>query len=764
MNDESTEEFFEQEDRAVEGAFDPQLPLPIPALRGPEPFATVIKRDGREEPFEKRKIAQAIFKAAQAIGGRDRDRAESLAAAVAIFLQKEQQGRPPTVDQVHDAVERVLVAMGHARTALTYARYRDRRARIRRLREGDLHHLIGELEEARHERESLAGRGGEALFVRTSADTLARWDRDRIVAALERETGLDRPQAILIALEVEAQIERAQMRTLTGALIRELVDARLVEHGLHEYRERHRRLGVPLYDAERILRGELDEAVVAETASAALSPPVTDRVLARAVKKEFALAEVFSAPVAEAHLRGELHLRHLGRVDRLCALAQPLAYVARYGVGPAGARDFAEPARHAETLLAHMVKYHELLQGYFADGVTWDAVNVFFAPFVQGRSDRDTAQFAQMLVYELAYLALTSGNGAQPPEITIHWTVPAQLRHEEAVGPGGAPAGKPYGAFEHAAQLLAWAIFDVLQRGGPGAVSLPGPVACVALDGAFFKSPGHAAFLLHAAHVAAERRGAHYLLVRDEPEDAAPYWHPHNVDLHDVVLNLPRAAYVAGSEAALFTELDRLARLAAHAHREKRRFLHALAGLYPAGPLELLTVVRDGAPYIRLDEGRCRIGVEGLNECVQFLLHEELHQGEEAAATAERILSHLRQRCSEEGAREGLHVLLTQNNDLEAGRRFAALDLKDFPRSAAATVKQDEATQELRYTPGARARRGHGLNPTEAARIEGRLHRYLDGGAVTEMPLPDTDPEPEAIADFLGKAYRQTENRRITFY
>lgn len=764
MNDESTEEFFEQNDRAIEGAFDPQLPLPIPALRGPEPFASVIKRDGRQEPFEKRKIAEAIFRAAQAIGGRDRDRAESLAAAVAIFLQKEQQGRPPTVDQVHDAVERVLVSMGHARTALTYARYRDRRARIRRLREGDLRSLIGELEEARHERESLAGHGEAALFVRTSADTLTQWDRERIVAALERETGLDRSLATVIALEVEAQIERAQMRALTGALIRELVDARLVEHGLHQYRERHRRLGVPLYDAERILRGELDEAVVAETASAALSPPVTDRVLARAVKKEFALAEVFSTPVAEAHLRGEIHLRHLGRVDRLCSLTQPLAYVARYGIGPAGTREFAAPARHAETLLAHLVKYHEMLQGYFADGATWDAVNVFFAPFLQGRSERDTAQLAQMLVYELAYLALTSGDGVRPPEITIHWTVPARLRNEDAVGPGGASAGKPYAAFEHTAQLLAWAIFDVLQRGGPGATSLPGPVTCMALDGAFFKAPGHAAFLLHAAHVAAERRGAHYLLVRGEPQPGTPYWRPRAVGLHEVALNLPRAAYAAGNETALLAELDRLVRLVLNAHREKRQFLQALADQHPAGPLELLSVVREGTPYINLDDGECRVAVEGLNECVQYLLHEEAPQSEEAAVLAERILGHLRQRCAEWGAREGLHVALTQNNDPEVGRRFAALDLKDYPRSAADTVKQEGTTQELRYTPGVRLPRGHGLNPIEAVRLEGRFHRYLDGGAVTEMPLPDTDPEPEAIADFLGKAHRQTENKRITFY
>ena len=63
-------------------------------------------------------------------GGTDRDRAENLASGVAIYLAKKLKGSVPTVDQVNDAVEKVLIEMGHARTALTYARYRDRRDRL----------------------------------------------------------------------------------------------------------------------------------------------------------------------------------------------------------------------------------------------------------------------------------------------------------------------------------------------------------------------------------------------------------------------------------------------------------------------------------------------------------------------------------------------------------------------------------------------------------------------------------------------------------
>lgn len=42
----------------------------------------IIKRDGREVPFNIEKIANAIFKAAQAVGGSDYDQAMALACEV----------------------------------------------------------------------------------------------------------------------------------------------------------------------------------------------------------------------------------------------------------------------------------------------------------------------------------------------------------------------------------------------------------------------------------------------------------------------------------------------------------------------------------------------------------------------------------------------------------------------------------------------------------------------------------------------------------
>ncbi len=95
----------------------------------------IIKRDGREAPFNIEKIAQAIFKAAEAVGGHDYSTAMDLACKVAEQVEKDSvdRGTPPTVEQIQDTVEKVLVNSGHARTAKEYILYRATRTRAREM-------------------------------------------------------------------------------------------------------------------------------------------------------------------------------------------------------------------------------------------------------------------------------------------------------------------------------------------------------------------------------------------------------------------------------------------------------------------------------------------------------------------------------------------------------------------------------------------------------------------------------------------------------
>ena len=93
----------------------------------------IIKRDGRTVPFDSEKIAGAIFKAAEALGGHDYKTSQALAEEVVNHLEVTLNGQDPTVEQVQDTVERILIENGHARTAKEFILYRAERSRIREM-------------------------------------------------------------------------------------------------------------------------------------------------------------------------------------------------------------------------------------------------------------------------------------------------------------------------------------------------------------------------------------------------------------------------------------------------------------------------------------------------------------------------------------------------------------------------------------------------------------------------------------------------------
>ncbi len=91
----------------------------------------IIKRDGRTVDFNVEKIADAIYKAAKVLGGRDYDMARFLARQVEVYLLEICHNETPTVEQIQDAVEKVLIENGHARTAKEFILYRAERTRVR---------------------------------------------------------------------------------------------------------------------------------------------------------------------------------------------------------------------------------------------------------------------------------------------------------------------------------------------------------------------------------------------------------------------------------------------------------------------------------------------------------------------------------------------------------------------------------------------------------------------------------------------------------
>ncbi len=85
----------------------------------------VRKRDGKLEPFDQERVTNAVWKAAKAVGGRDREQARRISDQVAAELKlRFGEDGVPTVEEIQDLVEKVLIENGHARTAKAYIIYR----------------------------------------------------------------------------------------------------------------------------------------------------------------------------------------------------------------------------------------------------------------------------------------------------------------------------------------------------------------------------------------------------------------------------------------------------------------------------------------------------------------------------------------------------------------------------------------------------------------------------------------------------------------
>ena len=91
----------------------------------------VVKKDGRKVNFEVERIAKSIYKAANSIGGQNYAKSESLANIVLEKLEKKQQNRQTTTEEIEEVVKDVLKENGHNSTLNAYINYREQRDRVR---------------------------------------------------------------------------------------------------------------------------------------------------------------------------------------------------------------------------------------------------------------------------------------------------------------------------------------------------------------------------------------------------------------------------------------------------------------------------------------------------------------------------------------------------------------------------------------------------------------------------------------------------------
>ncbi|PKN19413.1 MAG: anaerobic ribonucleoside-triphosphate reductase [Deltaproteobacteria bacterium HGW-Deltaproteobacteria-6] len=615
------------------------------------------------------------------------------------------------------------------------------------------------------------------LFIRTSGEEIAPWNRQRIVDALLREADIDYLLAAEISKDVEKQIVASGIGLLTTSLVRELVNAKLIERGLEKERRLHGRLGFPLYDVRQLILHQNKE-----NANTPHSPEGTNLLFAEGIKKEFSLYDVFSIDIGEAHTAGDLHIHGLGYIDRPYSCCQSLEYLKLFGLKLPHAINSAKPAKHAEVLLAHMVRFSAVLQGHFTGTIGWDALNISFAPYLRGKSDKEIRQFAQMLVYEFSQLSATRGGQALYTDIHLYYDMPQTWADLPAIGPMGKPTGETYRDYTPEAQRFAYAIFEVFKKGDAAGRPFILPRPLLHISEAFFHEPRADELLRHACDVAGAQGNTCFVFDRAAaalatgcfnnvflPEasargELAKPWLMRQAAVQSVTLNMPRLGYKAqGDETKLFNDLSELMARAAKAHIQKKDFLEKLLSYAEQGPLAVLAMNADGSPFLRMNRSYYIIGLVGLNELVRIFQGSELHQSQDAMAFGLRVVGFMQKEADHLSEALGVKFVLEQTPAETTAYRFARLDLKHYSPAAGRFVQGDIASGAIYYTNSTHLNVAANIAPLQRVIEEGKFHQFMAGEVITHLQLGDADPGPEALARFVRSVFDRSDNRQMDF-
>ena len=150
--------------------------------------------------------------------------------------------------------------------------------------------------------EYIAAKKGK-LYVRTSRLSLEEFEREKIASSLINEAGVPYELAQEIAAEAEERLLRLRTSYLTAPLIREFINAILIEKRLEDYRHKLTRLGMPVYDVSELLKYSSEKM---------LGPQSVIDTAGNSVIEEYALLNFLPRNIADSHLSGYLHVDYLG--------------------------------------------------------------------------------------------------------------------------------------------------------------------------------------------------------------------------------------------------------------------------------------------------------------------------------------------------------------------------------------------------------------------------------------------------------------------
>lgn len=376
----------------------------------------ITKRDGTVVPFLKQKIESAVFKALDATGVPS----DSLAAKVAgdVVKELETTGREITsVEEVQDYVEMALMRRNLTAAAKAYILYRDEHTR------------------ARNELKVKASRGDKqsvtdaVMLIDDGRSVWKGWDRATLRQMLE-DAGEKPENAAAYAKEVEDKLIAVGIKYVTVGLVREMANTVLLEHGAGiQLADDCFKVPVSLVDDLMATKSNENSNIVAN------NPEAVNLAISELVLKNYALRCIFSEDVARAHATGMVYIHDLGYPTRVYCGSHSIEYIKKYGLkGLNNLNSTSKPAKTASVLTGHINTFLASMQSCYAGALGLGFVNVFYAPLLEGLTNKEIHQVAQELVFNASQNAFSRGSQSLHPTELI-WTRRDGVYRNVEIGP-----------------------------------------------------------------------------------------------------------------------------------------------------------------------------------------------------------------------------------------------------------------------------------------------------------------------------------------
>jgi ribonucleoside-triphosphate reductase len=598
------------------------------------------------------------------------------------------------------------------------------------------------------------------LKVRTTRDTIEAFEIKKIERNLIEEAGASEGLANQVANEVWKDLKKLNVEYLTAPMIREIVNAKLMEEGLEELRSRYTRLGMPVYNITTLIEnGNRDNANMIH------NPETVHKYVADESLKQYALVHMLPNNLADAHMSGDIHIHDLeffgGRP--LNCLQHDIRLFIRYGLKVDGTGDHtsvAAPPKHMETLMNHAGEIMLAAQQNMSGGQAMSLWNVFVAPFAADKTYEEIKQCVEMFIFNLNMAYAARGSQVPFTSLNLEFTVPDFLKDETAYGPEGKVVGV-YGDFEEETRLIQRAFTEALLKGDADGKPHLFPNTLYTLRKESLK-PELEEDLLKVHELSAKYGSSYFInMLPDYRGQMANYmgcrtclqdnwtgnWEEDCLrtgNLAYITLNLPRIAYQSRDETEIFERMDSLLNLSAEALKIRRE--QGLKCLNEFNMLPFLKQDFNGEPYYKIENATLSFGFVGLNEMLQYYTGKGI-SNHDSNKFGVKVIEYLNQKADQLKEETGYRWSVLQTPAESTAYRFASLDMEHFRDKAIVNGEKGA----YYYTNSSHVPVSADILLSEKIKIEDKYHPITAGGHIFHAFMGESYADPEALMSLTHK-------------